>query len=85
MKIIKTAEGKTKLRITREDWEKIGNDNKWMKESGKDKPGERDGTGPYKGSLQRKQKGDVGKRKEKGEECPKDKKDKKNDKDKKGK
>jgi len=39
-------------------------------EEGKDNPGVRDGTGPAKGSAQRKEKGDVGKRKEAGETCP---------------
>ena len=36
MKLIKTAEGKTKLRISKEEWERIGNENNWMKESKKD-------------------------------------------------
>lgn len=35
--------------------------------------GKRDGTGPYKGSFQRKTKG-TGKRKRRGESCPKKKK-----------
>ena len=35
------------------------------------KRGQRDGTGPYKGSYQRKTKGSVGKRKARGEKCPK--------------
>jgi len=39
---------------------------------GKDKPGKRTGTGPYKGSLQRKKSGDRGKRKQAGEKCPAD-------------
>ena len=29
MKLIKTAEGKTKLKISREEWEKIGREAKW--------------------------------------------------------
>jgi len=36
---------------------------------GKDNPGERDGTGPVKGSDQRKKYGDKGKRKQAGEKC----------------
>jgi len=41
-----------------------------LENEGKDDPGVRDGTGPAKGSIQRKEKGDIGKRKEKGEKCP---------------
>lgn len=38
---------------------------------GKDKPGVRDGTGPYKYSYRRLVEGkDYGRRKESGEECP---------------
>jgi hypothetical protein len=39
-------------------------------EEGYDNPGVRDGTGPHKDSMQRKEKGNVGKRKERGEDCP---------------
>ena len=39
MKLIKTAEGKTKLQISRQEWEKIGSENNWMKEAKKDKEG----------------------------------------------
>ena len=46
---------------------------KTAKYAGKEERGKRDGTGPYKGSLQRKLK-DKGKRKEIGEKCPIDKK-----------
>ncbi len=41
-------------------------------EEGKETPGKRDGTGPFKGSRQ-KQMSDVGKRKEAGEPCPMEK------------
>ena len=37
MKLVKTA-NKTKLRITREEWEKIGNEQGWMKEAKWGKP-----------------------------------------------
>lgn len=37
---------------------------------GKEEAGKRDGTGPYKDSMQRQQTGDVGKRKMAGEKCP---------------
>ena len=30
MKLIKTAEGRQRLSITKEEWERIGNDNGWM-------------------------------------------------------
>jgi hypothetical protein len=33
VKLVKTAEGKQSLRITREEWEKIGNEKGWMKEA----------------------------------------------------
>jgi hypothetical protein len=38
MKLIKTAKGKTQLSITKEEWERIGNEHGWMKEAkwGKD-------------------------------------------------
>lgn len=38
---------------------------------GREKPGVRDGTGPAKGSFQRSQSGDKGKRQQAGEKCPK--------------
>ena len=38
---------------------------------GKTQRGVRDGSGPYKGSYQRKTKGGVGKRKQAGQKCPK--------------
>jgi len=47
---------------------------------GQDTPGERDGTGPYKGSWQRLH-SNMGKRQEDGEECPVTKKKKKKKKD----
>jgi len=37
---------------------------------GRNRRGERDGTGPYQGSWQRRNRGNVGKRRESGEECP---------------
>ena len=48
----------------------------YLKIAGKNKPGVRDGTGPYKGSYQKKQVG-KGKRKQRGEECPAEEKEKK--------
>jgi len=30
MKLVKTAEGKTKLKISKEEWERIGNEQGWM-------------------------------------------------------
>lgn len=41
------------------------------KEAAKDRPGVRDGTGPYEGSWQAKKKKKKGKRQEMGEDCPK--------------
>ena len=38
---------------------------------GRNKPGVRDGTGPYRGSWQRRHFGSVGKRQQAGEKCPK--------------
>jgi len=38
---------------------------------GRNRPGVRDGTGPYKGSWQRRQSGSKGKRQLRGEKCPK--------------
>jgi len=51
------------------------------KVAGKDERGKRDGTGPFGGSLQDKEKG-IGKRKERGEKCPHEDKDEDKDKDK---
>jgi len=38
MKLVKTAEGKTKVRISKDEWERIGNEQGWIKEAkwGKD-------------------------------------------------
>ena len=33
MKIVKTAEGNHQLTMTKKEWERIGNDNKWLKEA----------------------------------------------------
>jgi len=49
MKLIKTASGKTNLKISREEWEKIGNTQGWMKTAQRaipvGKPGVAPGTG----------------------------------------
>ena len=44
MKLIKTADGKQKIRMTMEEWEKIGSEQGWIKESkkSKDKKDEKD-------------------------------------------
>jgi len=52
-----------------DDKEEKDDDDKEEKTAGKDERGKRDGTGPYKGSLQDKNE-DEGKMKQKGEECP---------------
>ena len=41
---------------------------------GKNARGARDGTGPYKGSVQRQQHGNKGRRKMTGQKCPKGRK-----------
>ena len=39
MKLIKTASGKTSVKISREEWERIGNEQGWMTKEAKKKDG----------------------------------------------
>jgi len=80
------ALGRNESKLTKEEAAKYGslgkrgkkkkenNDKESKTDEGYNKPGVRTGTGPAKRSLQRKKKGNVGKRKERGEKCPKESK-----------
>jgi hypothetical protein len=65
-----TSEESAEVHQAYREWQEVG--------EGKNQPGVRDGTGPAKGSYQRKIKGDVGKRKQAGEKCPKENKENEN-------
>jgi hypothetical protein len=82
MKLTKSAAGKTKLKISREEWEKIGNEKGWMKEAkwGKEDVVDPKEKGKWKGYSQEELRSKLNKAKERNKKR-RDKGEKANPKD----